>query len=85
MYFYGINVFTSPSELQHDTDMKDLVFALLVYKFFFKKKRFLLAFTASQTSKLSASPFALDCHKGLFIYLFIYYYYYYKLLYYSRL
>ena len=60
-----------PSELQHVTDMKDLVFALLVYKLKKKKKRFLLAFTAGQTSKLSASPFALDCLKGLFIYLFI--------------
>ena len=53
-----------PSELQHVTDMKDLVFALLVHKLKEekkKKKRFLLAFTAGQTSKLSASPFALDC------------------------
>jgi len=36
-----------PSELQHVTDTKDLVFAILVLR-----KMFLLAFTAGQTSKL---------------------------------
>ena len=63
-----------PSELLHVTDMKNLVFALLVYKLKKekrKRKRFLLAFTTGQTSKLSASPFALDCLKGLFIYLLL--------------